>query len=491
MSGGVSTLPVIDPSKLLPPSKTGIDFLASSHFSISQHNDGTHSSLKSIFKKDYVPWDISHRPPASVPPFPAEVLHRDARFFNEKASETTNAYPSKSVPRSAQKDTNILRCTNFKMDRDLSKFDSFHTTHSAHYQPPAGGASRHQLSDNPQESFIPQGDPDKAPQPISDYRDRYRGHGVGTPFKAPSMHQGGPSTITGDGRLHHFGTTHNNTFNGSSYPRIHSFPAPVGTNIPQGDKDKETTMQTIMQGSFIQHDPSDLKKYDKGGVMGKLQRTNFKQADGHRTWDTYLSTMEEHYRPVRTGVSRSAPPNHRNHSDFPEGDYDTGRNADRFNLTTNRFYHGSVLTPRPNIVSGADKRTKSNVWFGEPTLDDQFYSTTVDSTFTALDIKPKNTERPDLNTRSAVPVNYYPNEKHNTTTWSDFQNPKQKKMIPNPVGIDELKKSHIDAPLGGVRQFSTEHLDQYTPKRIGRIPIDSGRLQRSTVPLGTLSIAEN
>jgi hypothetical protein len=25
-------------------------------------------------------------------------------------------------------------------------------------------------------SYIPQGDPDKAPDPISDYRDRYRGH---------------------------------------------------------------------------------------------------------------------------------------------------------------------------------------------------------------------------------------------------------------------------------------------------------------------------
>ena len=52
----------------------------------------------------------------------------------------------------------------------------------------------------------------------------------------------------------------------------------------------------------------------------------------------------------------------------------------------------------------------------------------------------------------------------------------------------QLKKSHIGAPLGGTRQFSTEHLDQYTAKRTARFPIDSGRLQRSTVPLGTLNI---
>ena len=67
----------------------------------------------------------------------------------------------------------------------------------------------------------------------------------------------------------------------------------------------------------------------------------------------------------------------------------------------------TVITPRPDIVSGANKRTKSNVWFGEPRLDGQYYETTVDSTFQPVNVPPRNTERPDFNTRSCVPVHYY------------------------------------------------------------------------------------
>jgi len=485
----VSALPRIDAGKQLPSSKMGTDFLASSHFSIAQHDAVTQGALKSIFKRDYIPWDIHNKTSASVPPKPAEVLHRDARYFNERASETTQAYPEKSLPHSAQAGTNNLRCTNFKMDRDLSKFNSFHTSHLLDYPARQGEVSRHKIPENTQQSYIPQGDPEKAPQPISDYRDRFRGHdGTKKPLRAASMHQGGPSTITGEARLHRYDTTHDQTFTGVPCPRVTSFPAPTGTNIPQGDKDKETVMQTIMQGSFPAHELERNQGYDQGDVTGQLMRTNFKHSDGHGTWDTYQSTMSEHYRAVRTGASKSAPANHRNHSDFPVGDDNPWRNSDRSSLTTNRFYQGSVITPRPNIISGSHKRTKSNVWFGEPRLDEQYYSTTVDTAFTAPDTKPRDTQRPDFNTRSDVPVNYYPNEKHQTTAWRDYQNPDQGKMIPNPIAINELKKSHIDAPLGGSRHFSTEHLDQFTPKRISRYAIDAGKLQRSTVPIGTLNI---
>ena len=190
MAASVMSLPVISSSRMIEAPKVGTDFLSSSHFAIAQDEAATQPSLKSIFKKDYVPWDISSRPPAAIPPRPAEVLHRDARYFNEKASETTKAYQPKSLPNSAHKDKK-LSGTNFKMDRDLSKFDSFHTTHALHYTPPTmEGNVSFQPAAYPMQSFIPQGDPAKAPQPVSDYRDRYRGHDTKKPFKAPSMHQG-------------------------------------------------------------------------------------------------------------------------------------------------------------------------------------------------------------------------------------------------------------------------------------------------------------
>lgn len=41
-------------------------------------------------------------------------------------------------------------------------------------------------------------------------------------------------------------------------------------------------------------------------------------------------------------VERYRPGKHRNHSDFPEGDLQESRVAERVNMTTSRFYHGNV-----------------------------------------------------------------------------------------------------------------------------------------------------
>lgn len=56
------------------------------------------------------------------------------------------------------------------------------------------------------------GDREKAPQPMSDYRDRFRG--VPTDRLPPSKAVIGPSTIRGDDRAHGYGTTHQENFTG-------------------------------------------------------------------------------------------------------------------------------------------------------------------------------------------------------------------------------------------------------------------------------------
>ena len=61
----------------------------------------------------------------------------------------------------------------------------------------------------------------------------------------------GPPTIKGDGRLNHFDTTHSQQFQAVSLPRIAAFPPPTGTNVPQGDKEKEATFQTLHQVSIL------------------------------------------------------------------------------------------------------------------------------------------------------------------------------------------------------------------------------------------------
>lgn len=66
------------------------------------------------------------------------------------------------------------------------------------------------------EFFILIGDKEKAPQPISDYRDRFRGETAGRIF--PVTATVGPSTIKGDLRIHGYDTTHQDNYKGGWAP---------------------------------------------------------------------------------------------------------------------------------------------------------------------------------------------------------------------------------------------------------------------------------
>lgn len=476
----------------MPAPQVGTDFLASSHFQIAQDPWATHPAMKTTFNKDYTPHNITGRPAAAKPPAPAWLMHKDDRHFNTKRSETVKAY--EYTPMAKPKLENAqetLQKTNFKMDCDLKKFDTFHTTHNTYY--PVHNSESYILDkpkQEPMKSYVPQGDREKAPQPMSDYRDRYRGHDTSKVIvsKAESQHTGGPPTITGDGRLHQYAPTMSEAFQGRWLPKIAQLPAPRGTNIPQGDREKEVTAKTTQQDSYPERDMTGFKPYSKDAVTGKLQLTNFRLDDGQKTWDTYQSTAADSYTVKNDFVRRSNPDKHRNQSDFPEGDLDPGRVADRVNMTTSRYYHGEFPSWfRNKIESGADKRTKSNVWFGEPQLAQDFYDTTMEEEFNPKTV-PYSYKRGD-GQKSIIPLDYYGNELTQPTTWSDFQNPKQGKLIPNPEAIDNLRKTHIKPPLKGERDFATTHNLQFTPKAYSRHTIsEPGKLQRSSVPLGTLQI---
>ena len=117
------------------------------------------------------------------------------RYFNEKASETVKSFPPKSGKRSGPglAEINELRATNFKMDRDLSKFNQFNTSHGLEFQPyHVGPHSRAVPNADPMKSYVPQGDKEKAPNPVTDYRGNFMGHDVlsNKTIKAPNMHQG-------------------------------------------------------------------------------------------------------------------------------------------------------------------------------------------------------------------------------------------------------------------------------------------------------------
>lgn len=177
---------------MIPPPLTRSEFLVSSHFTIGHENNPTLGGTKSVFKKDYVPWNKWSRQESSVPPKPSEVLHRDPQFFNERASETVTAYKYNPVQNSILRDAQAkLGATNFKMDSDVSKFNSFQTSHNLDYTPKSYG-TKPTFHREEYRTVIPQGDREKMEAPISDYRDRFTGHDTSTikMYKAPSNHYG-------------------------------------------------------------------------------------------------------------------------------------------------------------------------------------------------------------------------------------------------------------------------------------------------------------
>ena len=69
---------------------------------------------------------------------------------------------------------------------------------------------------------------------------------------------------------------------------------------------------------------------------------------------------------------------------------------------------------------------------------------------------------------------------------SDYKNPCQGKLVPNEAAVSRIRDSHIRPPIHGTYFAKSENQDQFYPKETDRVPIDGGKLQRSTVPLGTL-----
>ncbi|KAL4227714.1 hypothetical protein ACF0H5_013149 [Mactra antiquata] len=471
--------------------KTGQAFLESTSFRINQDDLLTNNRMNSIFKSDYPPYEVQGRTQGAKQPPLSEVMHRDQKFFNERESETNKSFEYRHLPKpEIQGASGKLRITNFKMDRDVSKFNSFQTVHNSYFTPKMTDTHKMYKAPTMRESFIPQGDKEKEPQPLTDYRDRYQGHDttIHKTIRAPSMHEGGPPTIKGDGRKNTFYTTHNDTFTGEYEKPVQTLPVPPSYNVPVGDPNKVVERETTMNSSYKNvADQNQRVAYSIDEVSRVLNQTNFKQQDGHFKWNDYKSTATSSYPPAVIPVERFHPGKHRNHSDFPEGDMDPYRVVDRVNLTTNRFYHGNPPRGLHNsIISGANLRTKSNVWFGEPPLSGSFYHTTHAGTFPAK-VVPYSYNRQSFYKESDIPVKYYSDhEKNHTTAYTDYKDPRQVKTAPNPVALNNLMKSHILPPINDSQFFTTTHNDTFTPKKAERYSYDAGRLQKSSVPLGTM-----
>lgn len=475
--------------------KTGKAFLESTSFQISHDNSVTHDSMKSIFKQDYPPYDQYGRTKGAKPPPLSEVMHKDEKFFREKESETVAAFDYRGLPKKEGDGSRVnLSSTNFKMDSDINKFKSFTTVHNSYFTPKMCDNFEKPPAPTTRDSHIPQGDKEKELQPLSDYRQKFQGHDttVHKIEKAPPMHEG-PPTIIGDQRQGNFNTTHNDTFLGTYMKPVQTLPVPPSYNVPCGDPDKVTMRETTMNASF-KHRPSQSQepRYKIEDVSRLLNQTNFKLKDGHNRWNDYSSTATASYHPSVVPVERHKPSRHRNKSDFPEGDMDPDRVLDRVNTTTNRYYHGNPPSAaNKRIVTGDNMLTRSTLLLGEPPLYGNFYNTTHNGTYAPKTV-PYTYSRGKFHSSSDVPLSYYSkSERNNTTAYSDYKNPNQGQTVPNPLFVENMKDSHILPPIRDVRFFSTTHGDTFTPKTAVKPSYDAGRLQKSSVPLGTMQQSLN
>nr|KAG5703694.1 hypothetical protein BaRGS_022983 [Batillaria attramentaria] len=216
-------------STVIPQSGPKTSHLGPNNFTIGHDNRMTQSSLLSVFKNDYPVHNAYGRAEIAKPPRLGDVMHKDDRYICDRASETVTSFQYTPMAKPVLMDVqNTLRVTNFKMDSDVSKVNSFATTHDHYYQPKYLPLAKRSGDDiGIYTSHIPQGDPEKADAPLTNYRDKFPGHDPrqNPTIKAPTMHHGGPRTIKGDGDSVDYGTSNNDQFQGRWAPAPSAFPA--------------------------------------------------------------------------------------------------------------------------------------------------------------------------------------------------------------------------------------------------------------------------
>lgn len=147
----------------IPTQKTGPEFLAASHFTISHEDRWAPSKdphvYKSTFKKDYPPLPLTKR--ERIPsPSPATIMHKDGRY-NDKCSMTRGHFVEKPLGKQDYANsTSALTKTNFKMDSD-QQLKSFQTTHKEYYPVRSLNEARNPAATGKSDwmrSYLPQGE---------------------------------------------------------------------------------------------------------------------------------------------------------------------------------------------------------------------------------------------------------------------------------------------------------------------------------------------
>lgn len=464
----------------IPPIKTGIEFLASSHFHIGNENRWFSKkdplAYKSTFKNDYTTQNIRKHGPVRIPP-PSEIMHKDNRMLDQ-CSVTRQQF----VPKVVQDDNyfkNSLTKTNFKMDRD-DRIEAFETTHGVYYTAKTL-AKKDELS-NLMESHICHGDIWKEKWPESSYRQDFQSKPFSRRLETFNNTFADAKPIQGDPRSHGC----EEMFNTSSrlffpvHSRKEKIVVPNSTKYPQttlpcGDK---LPLLSTHQESFKDKFEVSAAIFDRDKALSNLQRTTFKIGDNRL--DCFQTTTDDCYTFKQRGDSSTMRKLSISKSNVPEVCTDSLAAMSSINRTD---YTAPPRDYRCHIVDGSNLHTISDISFGNSLKPS--YKTTMDTSFPFKVSKYKRVcaDR----SHSSIPLKFYDNAPTSSSYRLEYL-PKKgvKKLVPSAAGLENLVKSHFSEPISNIREFKSTHSDTYRPKQRVDVQLDVSSLQRSSVPIGTL-----
>ncbi|XP_066931410.1 uncharacterized protein [Clytia hemisphaerica] len=468
----------------LPPVLDTHTFLKKSHFKIGKEPAWLHSdeSYQSTCKNDYPPKHKEKTGLAKKPPA-ATIFQKDIDCTFEECSVSHEQFIKKDVARS--KACKSLNKTNFKMDKDR-RIETFQTTQAASYKPTKIVGRKLQSPGEAMKSRIPDGDREKVGWPPSDYTTRFTAKPIqpGSLKRFPNTQYS--TTIQGDLRSHCgndvYRTSTNIMYPPKECPPKCKIPESVkypSTSIPCGDEQTfVSTQSTSFQGKF----PSDSEPFNRPKALEALQKTTF--VSGDQRLDSFATTTNQSHPYVPLDLSR--------------GILEKGKRfynsitmpATSMISTATSDYVAPPSSYRNHIIDGSNNHTSSDVSLGND--KQKYYTTTVQRYFPPKQKQSFQKLRHINTCASDIPMHYY-NTLYSKSSYSTDFSPSSpsKKLELNENALQNLQKSHIVEPLKGFSEFKTTHNRFFTPKKITpHPPLSIGFLQKSSVPIGTMTVVE-
>ncbi|XP_075759058.1 stabilizer of axonemal microtubules 5 isoform X1 [Pelodiscus sinensis] len=465
---------------LIPAPLTGIPFQKASHFQLGFDHRPQGSVVESPFRTDFPPLWGNYKSNPILPPSSKGVLNQDMDETRETLSETCRAFPVKPL------EPKLQICppeSHLQMHAD-SQIKILTPTSRDNYPWPdvtLQAPTSTRADYNKKEDHFPCGDKDKLKLLPSVYQFSYPAHEIHQPVvRAPCRHLGGVPTIKGD-KCSYYGTSYREQFEGGWIPPVKSC-VQNKSSIVFGDP-RSSVSTSEGKRAYTVPDTRNRRVYDKERAASQVYKTNVKPGDGHTRFGTV--TLESfplrEPAPVKIlGASKKA-------SSVLRGDEDPGRNRERANATTNRFFHTPMDVgagpPQPEVPPW---RLRNNVSLGDKHLNACFFSTTQHSDYQPPPESRSQTSSSKSHFQSHLPFNYPTGEGAVTTTQAMLVPHRQRTLRPSEESLQQVKHSHLILPWKGQRFFGTEQQEQFTPKYSGPVTICGGSFQVSSVPLGTL-----